>query len=110
MKNEKKMENAMMVTIKSPIKVLNFEKYMLALEDADGVIHFWLKNGQYDGYDKECDVKIHDTSMQMDEDKKYQLYECPECGWEGEGIELTEDGECPKCYALLDEDLCKGAE
>jgi DNA-directed RNA polymerase subunit RPC12/RpoP len=34
-----------------------------------------------------------------------RLYKCHECEWEGEGIELTEDGECPECYALIDEDF-----
>ncbi len=30
-------------------------------------------------------------------------YTC-ECGWRGEGVELTGDGECPKCYKLLKEE------
>jgi len=38
------------------------------------------------------------------EEHKHELFECHECGWEGEGVELTNDGECPKCYALLCDD------
>ena len=34
----------------------------------------------------------------------YSIFECPLCEWEGEGIFLTEDGECPACYALLLDD------
>ena len=34
----------------------------------------------------------------------YDFYLCHECDWEGEGVELTDDGECPICYALLKEE------
>lgn len=27
-----------------------------------------------------------------------------ECGWTGTVSELTEDGECPKCHATIEED------
>ena len=45
-----------MITLKEPVKALNpkTEGYSTILEDADGVVHFWLKDGTYDGYDKEC--------------------------------------------------------
>jgi len=41
------------------------------------------------------------------EEHHYKEYTCYKCGWTGEGIELTEDGECPKCYATLEEDFQK---
>ena len=43
-----------MKTLKLPFKVIPNELYSLVIEDADGVMHFWLKNGDYDGYDREC--------------------------------------------------------
>lgn len=36
-----------------------------------------------------------------EEEWLYEEFECPECGWVGEGSDLTVDGECPDCYALL---------
>jgi len=63
------------VKIKSPIKVKPSENYLLVIEDADGVTHYWHKehisviegeevkfeSGQYDGWSREmkqedCDV------------------------------------------------------
>jgi len=44
----------------------------------------------------------------MKDAREHELFECPECGWTGEGVELTSDGECPKCYALLAEDWVDG--
>lgn len=50
------------VKIKSPIKLISSKNYLLVLEDADGVTHYWhkkhenkygkFKDGQYDGWSK----------------------------------------------------------
>lgn len=37
------------------------------------------------------------------EDDKYEIVECWQCGWTGGEIQLTEVGECPECYALIKE-------
>lgn len=56
------------VTITAPIKVKPSENYLLVIEDADGVTHFFHKehtatiegkevkfsDGDYDGYSREC--------------------------------------------------------
>lgn len=51
------------VVIKSPIKVIPSENYLLVIEDANGVRHYWHKkhknkygdfqDGEYDGWSKE---------------------------------------------------------
>ncbi len=41
------------IVLKEPVKLKPSENYGAVLEDADGIYHFWLKNGTYDGYDKE---------------------------------------------------------
>ena len=43
------------IVLKSPVKALvDNGTYLAVLEDADGVCHFWNKDGSYDGYDREC--------------------------------------------------------
>ena len=39
------------------------------------------------------------------EEHIHEEYECLGCGWIGEGVELTSAGECPECYAELEDDL-----
>ena len=36
--------------LKEPVKAKRSVYYRAILEDADGVLHFWLRNGTYDGY------------------------------------------------------------
>ena len=36
--------------LKEPVKVKESDLYSVVLEDADGITHFWLPNGDYDGY------------------------------------------------------------
>ena len=59
------------VTITAPIRVKPSENYLLVIEDADGVTHYFHKehtsiiegeevnfeDGQYDGYSHECKEK-----------------------------------------------------
>ena len=45
-----------------------------------------------------------DISNEIIVEPDHNLYECHECDWVGEGVELTSEGECPKCYALLKEE------
>ena len=40
-----------MIQLQAPIKVMPSAFYSLVVEDANGVTHFWLKNGIYDGWD-----------------------------------------------------------
>lgn len=41
-----------MIRLQSPIKVMpTYGVYSLVIEDANGVIHFWLLDGTYDGFD-----------------------------------------------------------
>lgn len=40
--------------LKQPVKAKISERYSAVLEDADGVTHYWLPNGDYDGYDRLC--------------------------------------------------------
>lgn len=44
-----------MLILKEPVRGIESERYSVVLEDADGVTHFWLPNGEYDGYSRECD-------------------------------------------------------
>jgi len=44
--------------IKAPIKVVPSDLYSLVIIDANGIHHFWLPDGQYDGYSR--DVKRED--------------------------------------------------
>jgi len=54
-----------LVTIKSPIKIIPSKNYLLVIEDADSVRHYWhnehgkFQNGQYDGWSKSCKLKIN---------------------------------------------------
>ena len=36
--------------IKEPVKAQESDLYSAVLEGADGIVHFWLPNGDYDGY------------------------------------------------------------
>ena len=44
MKNEE-------IKLKMPVKARKSDNYLVVLEDADGVIHYWSPDGNYDGYD-----------------------------------------------------------
>ena len=69
-KTKIKMINQM-IEVKSPIKVMPSESYLLVFEDADKVTHFWhkkhtaiiegktvkCKEGQYDGWSRELKEK-----------------------------------------------------
>ena len=44
-----------MTQLQAPIKVIPSELYALILEDANGVTHFWLPDGTYDGWDMSFD-------------------------------------------------------
>lgn len=43
-----------MLTLKEPVKACPSKGYLAVLEDADGVTHFWLPDGTYDGHDRRC--------------------------------------------------------
>lgn len=43
----------MNVEIIEPIKVIPSNIYSLVIEDGTNTTHFWLKDGSYDGYDRE---------------------------------------------------------
>lgn len=46
------------LTLAEPVKAVEHtESYSVVLEDADGVRHYWLPNGDYDGYDRDCNTK-----------------------------------------------------
>ena len=53
--------------------------------------------------DQELDDFVSNDESWMEDEihDMYKHFTCDDCGWSGEGIALTEDGECPKCYALL---------
>lgn len=47
------MENqSKFISLKEPVKAIKSEKYLVVLRDADGVEHYWLPSGEYDGYDR----------------------------------------------------------
>ena len=46
-----------MIELKEPVKALPPENYLAILEDADGVLHFWKKDGTYDGHDGPCEPR-----------------------------------------------------
>ncbi len=39
-----------MLQLREPIKAKKSERYLAILVDADGVQHYWLPSGEYDGY------------------------------------------------------------
>jgi len=42
--------------LKEPTKAKKSDNYAAVIQDNDGVIHYWLPNGEYDGHDKPgCD-------------------------------------------------------
>ncbi len=43
-----------MIEMKEPVKAIPSEQYSTVLQDANGVCHFWLPDGTYDGYDGPC--------------------------------------------------------
>lgn len=43
-----------MLTLKEPVKAKPSGNYLAVIEDADGVVHFWLPDGTYDGYCRAC--------------------------------------------------------
>ena len=63
------------VTIEAPIKVIPSDLYLLIIEDADGVRHYWHKEhenkygkfaeGQYDGWSVDITKKDFDRSNYM---------------------------------------------
>lgn len=50
--------------LKEPVKAVKPKTtgYLAILEDADGVAHFWLANGEYDGYDHPGGSKFGDNN------------------------------------------------
>lgn len=40
------------IVLKQPVKLEKSENYGAILVDAKGNKHYWLENGEYDGYDK----------------------------------------------------------
>ena len=44
-----------MLNLKEPVVAKDPKGYLAIIEDADGVTHFWNKDGSYDGHSKECD-------------------------------------------------------
>lgn len=38
--------------LKEPTKRIKSDYYSAVIEDADGIRHYWLPNGEYDGYDR----------------------------------------------------------
>lgn len=44
-----------MLNLKEPVKARVSDNYLAVIEDADGVVHYWLPNGTYDGYDRTCE-------------------------------------------------------
>ena len=44
----------MQLEIQDPIKVIPSELYSLVIKDGNGVNHFWLPNGDYDGHSRDC--------------------------------------------------------
>lgn len=41
------------MVLKQPVKSIPSEHYSAVLQDADDVTHFWLPNGDYDGYSRD---------------------------------------------------------
>lgn len=39
------------MNIKEPVMAIETKNYKAAIKDADGIIHYWKHNGEYDGYD-----------------------------------------------------------
>lgn len=44
-----------MLTLQEPVTAKESGNYLAVIEDADGVVHFWKKDGSYDGHDMGCD-------------------------------------------------------
>jgi len=45
------------IKLKEPVVAKESQAYLAVLEDADGVTHFWLPDGKYDGHSRSCDCK-----------------------------------------------------
>lgn len=43
------------VEIYYPIEIIDSEQYKLVIKDAKGIYHYFLDNGEYDGYSRDCD-------------------------------------------------------
>ncbi len=46
-----------MLMLKEPVKSRPSKEYGVVLVDADGVEHFWLPDGTYDGHCSPCEEK-----------------------------------------------------
>ena len=44
-----------MLILKEPVVAIESINYLAVLLDANGTRHYWLPDGKYDGYDKECE-------------------------------------------------------
>ncbi len=45
------------ILLELPIKVKDSDNYSLVIEDANCVTHFWLPDGEYDGYSRDVSQK-----------------------------------------------------
>lgn len=54
--------------------------------------------------DKDSIEKEERKAFYKPNDDDYLIYTCWSCPWEGEGMFLTDAGECPECYVILKED------
>ncbi len=53
-----------MLELAMPARAKPSGNYASVIEDADGVVHFWKANGEYDGYDRpgeRCDEAVCDA-------------------------------------------------
>ena len=53
-----------MIVLNEPVKALESDQYLIVLQDADDIRHFWKKDGTYDGYDK--DFRKHPVKKQFE--------------------------------------------
>lgn len=50
-----------MLTLKEPVVAKKSEQYLAVLVDADGVEHFWLPDGTYDGNCGPCTAEAKES-------------------------------------------------
>ena len=66
------------LNLKEPVKAQASENYLAVIEDADGVTHYWLPNGMYDGYCRPCKKVVLATHQERPEDNGMRVGEIEE--------------------------------
>ena len=51
------------ITIYAPIEIQPSENYGLVIKDATDTYHFFMEDGTYDGYSRDCNPPIEDKTI-----------------------------------------------